>query len=85
MVAALGLIAICALTQQLPPRQVTEKLVRGPVCIDQVKPGLSSFARVRGHQQVTDVYLLALARRHGARLLTFDARLRLLDEVEVLR
>ncbi len=51
----------CALTQQLPPKQVTEKLVRGPVCIDQVKPGLSSFARVRGHQQVTDVYLLALA------------------------
>ena len=45
----------------------------------------SSFARVRGHQQVTDVYLLALARRHGARLLTCDARLGLLDEVEVLR
>jgi len=61
MVAALGLIAICALTQQLPFKQVIEKLVRGPVCIDQVKPGLSSFARVRGHQQVTDVYLLTLA------------------------
>src|ERR1035441_9179932 len=30
---------------------------------------------VRGHQQVTDAYLLALAEHHSARLLTFDTRL----------
>jgi toxin-antitoxin system PIN domain toxin len=28
--------------------------------------------RLAGHRQVTDAHLLALARRHGARLLTFD-------------
>lgn len=30
-------------------------------------------ARWRGHQQVTDAYLLALAIKHGGRLVTFDA------------
>lgn len=29
--------------------------------------------RVLGHRQVTDLYLLALAARHGGRLVTFDA------------
>jgi toxin-antitoxin system PIN domain toxin len=29
--------------------------------------------RWRGHQQVTDAYLLALAVRHGGRLVTFDS------------
>jgi toxin-antitoxin system PIN domain toxin len=29
-----------------------------------------------GHQQVTDAYLLALARRHGATFVTFDTRLK---------
>jgi uncharacterized protein len=29
-------------------------------------------ARMVGHRQVTDAHLLALARRHGARLATFD-------------
>ena len=29
-------------------------------------------SRLRGHQQVTDVYLLALAVAHGGRLVTFD-------------
>lgn len=29
---------------------------------------------IQGHQQVTDIYLLALARRHGGRLSTLDRR-----------
>lgn len=33
---------------------------------------LVDFARVQGHQQVTDLYLLALAFRHGGRLITFE-------------
>jgi toxin-antitoxin system PIN domain toxin len=40
-----------------------------------------------GHRQVTDAHLLALARRHETRLLTFDAaaaRLALGGEVELL-
>jgi toxin-antitoxin system PIN domain toxin len=36
-------------------------------------PGLE---KILGHQQITDAYLLALAGRHGATLLTFDARLK---------
>lgn len=34
-----------------------------------------AFDRIMGHQQVTDAYLLALARHHKATLLTFDRRL----------
>jgi toxin-antitoxin system PIN domain toxin len=30
---------------------------------------------LRGHQQVTDLHLLNLARAHGGRLVTFDAKL----------
>lgn len=30
------------------------------------------FGRIHGHDQVTDVYLLALAVRHGGCLVTFD-------------
>ena len=33
-----------------------------------------AFDRVFGHQQVTDAYLVALARHHRAALLTFDPR-----------
>jgi hypothetical protein len=31
-----------------------------------------NFTRVQGHSQITDLYLLALAVRHGGRLATFD-------------
>ena len=34
-----------------------------------------AFARLLGHQQVTDAYLLRLARAHNAVLVTFDRRL----------
>jgi predicted nucleic acid-binding protein len=30
------------------------------------------FNRVHGHQQITDLYLLALAVKHGGTLVTFD-------------
>jgi uncharacterized protein len=33
---------------------------------------LVDFSRVQGHNQITDLYLLALAVRHGACLATFD-------------
>jgi toxin-antitoxin system PIN domain toxin len=36
---------------------------------------LAAFQRVLGPQQVTDAFLLALAARNGARLLTLDTRL----------
>jgi len=35
----------------------------------------SDLPRVVGHGQVTDAHLLTLARRHGLRLVTFDARI----------
>jgi len=34
-------------------------------------------AQVRGYRQITDVYLLGLAVKHGGRLITFDAGVRL--------
>ena len=33
--------------------------------------------RIHGHRQLTDLYLLGLAVRHGGRLVTFDTRIRL--------
>jgi toxin-antitoxin system PIN domain toxin len=45
------------------------------------------FDRVLGHQQVTDAYLVGLARHHKASLLTFDQRAEAHgpDAIEVLR
>ena len=49
---------------------------------------LPAFDKLLGHNQVTDAYLLNLARRHKAVLLTFDVRLkemaRSIGEVEIL-
>ena len=42
------------------------------------------FTPLSGHKQVTDTYLRALARHNHARLLTFDARLKMFPGVEVL-
>lgn len=36
---------------------------------------LFDLSRVRGHRQVTDIYLLGLATKHGGRLVTFDGRI----------
>jgi toxin-antitoxin system PIN domain toxin len=38
-------------------------------------PASASWRHVIGHRQTTDVYLAGVARRHGARLATFDGRL----------
>lgn len=35
---------------------------------------------ISGHRQVTDAHLVALARRHGVRLVTFDAGVRALAQ-----
>lgn len=51
-------------------------------------PCIRAFERVLGSRQVTDAYLLSLARQHRAKLMTFDARLRAAtrndEELEVL-
>jgi predicted nucleic acid-binding protein len=39
--------------------------------------GRVDFSRVHGHQQVTDVYLLALAVQHNGCLTTFDSAIAL--------
>ena len=36
---------------------------------------LFDWDRLQGHQQITDIYLLALAIAHGGRLVTFDQRI----------
>jgi len=47
------------------------------------------YERIFGSKQVTDAYLLRLARQHHAKLTTFDTRLQLLartqEEIETLR
>ena len=51
-----------------PPRALLDVNVWTALLDD----ALVDFSRVQGHQQVTDLYLLALAVRHGGRLVTFD-------------
>jgi len=51
-------------------------------------PSIRVFERILGSKQVTDAYLMSLARQHQAKLVTFDARLRAAirngEELEVL-
>jgi hypothetical protein len=46
-----------------------------PDDVNLLQAGALDWQRVLGHRQVTDVYLLALAVRHGGRLVTFDRRI----------
>ena len=55
--------------------------------IDDVSIVDADVPRMSGHRQVTDGHLLALARRHGMRIVTFDAGLHALadgEDVELL-
>ena len=65
----------------LPMHQVRQRLQHACASLDHAfwpddvslrDDTLVDFSRVQGHQQVTDLYLLALAVRHGGRLVTFD-------------
>jgi len=65
----------------LPMHQVRQRLQQACATLDHAfwpddvslrDDTLVDFSRVQGHQQVTDLYLLALAVRHGGRLVTFD-------------
>jgi uncharacterized protein len=47
---------------------------------DDVSLADSDVPRISGYRQVTDAHLLTLARRRGARLLTFDPGIRSLAE-----
>ncbi|MGB5079482.1 MAG: TA system VapC family ribonuclease toxin [Burkholderiales bacterium] len=66
----------------LPVRAVMERLGEGtassfhefwPDDISLLDAGVADPARIHGPRQLTDVYLLALAVRHGGRFVTFDA------------
>ncbi len=47
---------------------------------DDVAIGDGDVPRMSGYRQVTDAHLLTLARRHGRRVITFDAGLFALGE-----
>jgi predicted nucleic acid-binding protein len=64
-------------------------MVRDPlhIYLDRLPPPASSasiFAGALNHRQVTDVCLLAVARRHPTPFLTFDSRLREFENVEIV-
>jgi toxin-antitoxin system PIN domain toxin len=52
------------------------------------EPSIRIFERILGSKQVTDGYLISLARQHRAKLMTFDARLKAAtrsgEEIELL-
>jgi uncharacterized protein len=68
----------------LPVRAIVERL--GGACAGKVHEfwaddislldaSIVHPARIHGPRQLTDIYLLALATRHGGRLVTFEARI----------
>lgn len=68
----------------LPAAQVAARLAEAstspehefwPANISLLEDGVLEWSRVLGHRQVTDAYLLALAVRHGGRLVTIDRRI----------
>ena len=65
----------------LPMQQVRERLREACTALDHAfwpddvslrDDERVDFSRVQGHNQITDLYLLALAVKHGGRLVTFD-------------
>jgi hypothetical protein len=65
----------------LPVQRVRERLREACATLDHAfwpddvslrDDELVDFSRVQGHNQITDLYLLALAVKHGGRLVTFD-------------
>lgn len=46
-----------------------------PDDVSLLSPQVFNHAHLHGHRQITDVYLLGLAVRNDARLVTFDARI----------
>lgn len=46
-----------------------------PDDVNLLDPSALDWSRVLGHRQITDAYLLALAVRHGGRLVSFDRRI----------
>lgn len=79
-----GCIRILSLTSYpnpQPPGAVAERLALAlsgalhafwPDSMSLVAPGCVAWEHVLGSRQVTDAYLLALAVKHGGRLVTFD-------------
>ena len=68
----------------LPAAQVAARLTEAasspehefwPADVNLLGVGLYDWSRVLGHRQVTDIYLLSLAVRHGGRLVTLDRRI----------
>lgn len=66
----------------LPVRAVIERLAEAaagalhefwPDDVSLLDPQIADAARIHGPRQLTDIYLLALAVRHGGRFVTFDA------------
>lgn len=68
----------------LPAIRVAERLAEAsaspdhefwPADVNLLEKKFFDWSRIMGHRQVTDAYLLALAVRHGGRLVTLDKRI----------
>jgi len=70
-----GARAAAAVAQRLSEAAVGSAHQFWPADVNLLQAGALDWQRVLGHRQVTDVYLLALAVRHGGRLVTFDRRI----------
>ena len=65
-------LAVRAVMQRLA--EATKSVVHEfwPDNISLLDAGVADFARIHGPRQLTDIYLLALARKHSGCLVTFD-------------
>ena len=70
-----GALAAAAVAQRLSEAAAGAAHQFWPDDVNLLQAGALDWQRVLGHRQVTDAYLLALAVRHGGRLVTFDRRI----------
>lgn len=67
-----GAVSVGAVVERLAEAVATRHHEFWPDDVSLLDPGVANRDRVHGPRQVTDLYLLALAVRHGGRFVSFD-------------
>ena len=67
-------LPVASVAELLTDITVTEHHEFWPDAASLLTPGVIDWGQVKGHKQITDLYLLALAAKNNGRFATFDER-----------
>lgn len=70
-----GALSAAEVAERLAEASTSTDHVFWPADVSLLDPQGFEWSSILGHRQVTDVYLLLLAVRHGGRFVTFDQRI----------